>query len=86
MLAIETSRSFELGFPCFANVALLKAFLSAFRELALSVLPPKNQGVVIQLTLLKGTDVLTVIAVPAVAAAGSGDTVTETPLTDTPVA
>lgn len=55
-------------------------------ELARSVLPPKNQGELIQLTLLNGTVVVTVIVVPAVAVAGLGDTVTLTPGTATPEA
>jgi hypothetical protein len=47
-------------------------------ELAFSVFPPRNQGVCIQLTLSNGTVAVTVIAVPAIAVAGSGDTVTTT--------
>ena len=52
-------------------------------ELAVSVLPPKNHGDAIQLTLPNGTEAVTVIAVPAVADAGFGVTETVTPGTAT---
>ena len=41
-------------------------------------MPPRNHGACIQLTLLNGTDAVTVIGVPAIAVAGSGETVTIT--------
>ena len=53
-------------------------------ELAVSVLPPKNHGDAIQLTLVIGTDAVTVIVVPGVAEVGFGVTLTDTPGTATP--
>jgi hypothetical protein len=52
-------------------------------ELAVSVFPPMNQGELIQLTLSKPTDAVTVITVPAAADAGFGVTATVTPGTAT---
>ncbi len=48
------------------------------------VFPPRNHDELIQLTLSKGTDVVTVIAVPTGADAGSGEMATVTPGTATP--
>ena len=55
-------------------------------EFAVKVFPPRNQGELIQLTLLNGTLVVTVIAVPAAAVAGFGVMATVTPGTATPEA